>query len=48
MIPYLLERHRQGQYPLEKLIKSYDIKDFARAFQDMKDGRVLKPVLQWV
>lgn len=47
-IPYLMEQHAQGKFPLEKLIKVYDSKDFLQAFQDMKDGNVLKPVLKWV
>jgi Zn-dependent alcohol dehydrogenase len=43
-----MEQHAQGKFPLEKLIKVYDSKDFLQAFQDMKDGNVLKPVLKWV
>ncbi|KAJ6098600.1 hypothetical protein N7467_000135 [Penicillium canescens] len=47
-IPYLMEQHAKGNFPLERLIKVYESKDFLQAFQDMKDGKVLKPVLKWI
>lgn len=48
MIPFLIEQHRQGLYPLERILTYYDAKDYAQAFRDMKDGKVIKPVLKWV
>lgn len=47
MIPYLIEQHKMGKYPLEKLIVNYDITEYARAIEDTKTGRTIKPVLQW-
>lgn len=48
MIPYLIEQHNKGQYPLEKLIVNYDIHDFERAIKDTKSGRTIKAVLKWI
>lgn len=48
MIPYLIHEHAQGRFPLEKLVKVYDFNDFSDAFEDMKGGKVLKPVLRWI
>lgn len=47
MIPFLIEQHSQGKYPVDKLIRYYDVKDSLQAFHDMKSGKVLKPVLIW-
>ncbi|KAJ5700367.1 hypothetical protein N7536_003380 [Penicillium majusculum] len=47
MIPYLIEKQNEGKFPLEKLIKVYNSDDFLQAFNDMKEGNVLKPVLRW-
>jgi len=43
----LIEQHAKGNFPIEKLISFYDIKDFQKAFQDMKETKVIKPVLIW-
>lgn len=45
MIPFLIEQHRNGNFPLEKIIKTYDFEQFDAALQDMKSGKVIKPVL---
>jgi len=47
MIPYLIEQHKDGRFPLEKFIKYYDVKDFQEAFADMAAARAIKPVLIW-
>jgi Zn-dependent alcohol dehydrogenase len=47
MALYLIDQHSKGQYPLEKLIVHYDVKDFSTAIKDMKEGRTIKPVLKW-
>ncbi|OQV10589.1 Alcohol dehydrogenase GroES-like domain-containing protein [Cladophialophora immunda] len=44
-IPQLIELHRQGSLPLEKLVGYYLFDDFATALKDMEEGRVVKPVL---
>ena len=47
MIPFLIEQHSQGNFPLEKIVKIYSIEDFAIALEDMKSGKAIKPVLKW-
>lgn len=47
MIPYLIELHKAGKFPLEKMIKYYKIQDFERAFSDMSALKAIKPVLVW-
>jgi Zn-dependent alcohol dehydrogenase len=47
MIPFLIEQHSQGNFPIEKIVKTYKIEDFAVALDDMKSGKVIKPVLRW-
>jgi aryl-alcohol dehydrogenase len=46
-IPRLVELHRQGRLPLEKLIRRYDFGDIDAAFADMASGKTIKPVLQF-
>ncbi|KAJ9609467.1 hypothetical protein H2200_005794 [Cladophialophora chaetospira] len=46
-IPYMLEQHRQGHLPLEKIVSTYKYTEFARALDDMKTGKAIKPVLVW-
>jgi Zn-dependent alcohol dehydrogenase len=46
-IPYLLEQYKQGNLPLEKVVKRYRSRDFAQAFEDMATGKTIKPVLVW-
>lgn len=33
MIPYLIEKHNEGEFPMEKLIKVYDSDDFFASVQ---------------
>lgn len=47
MIPFLIDQHSKGLFPLETIVTYYSIDDFAQAFQDMKDGKVVKAVLKW-
>ncbi|EEU36452.1 uncharacterized protein NECHADRAFT_94116 [Fusarium vanettenii 77-13-4] len=48
MVPFLIQQHRKGLYPLEKIVTSYHVDDYTQAFQDMKDGKTIKAVLKWV
>ena len=45
-IPRLVELHRQGRLPLEKLIRRYDFGDIDAAFADAASGETVKPVLE--
>jgi Zn-dependent alcohol dehydrogenase len=47
MAPYLIDQHSKGNYPLEKIVTNYDVKDFATALKDTKEGKTIKAVLQW-
>ncbi|KAJ6020159.1 hypothetical protein N7499_003451 [Penicillium canescens] len=47
IIPYLIEKHSQGLFPLEELVTVYDGKDFTKAFEDARKGMVVKAVLRW-
>jgi Zn-dependent alcohol dehydrogenase len=44
---YLIDQHRQGNYPPEKITTTYDVKDFAAALADTKGGKTIKAVLKW-
>jgi aryl-alcohol dehydrogenase len=45
MLPRLVEMHRTGQLPVEKLISRYPFEDFERAVADAESGAAIKPVL---
>jgi len=44
-IPQLLDYHRNGTFPFEKLLSVYALADINKAVQDMEQGLVVKPVL---
>ena len=46
-IPQLIEMQRNGHFPVEKLVKVYDYRDLKQALDDLKQGKVTKPVIQW-
>ncbi|OAP55114.1 aryl-alcohol dehydrogenase [Fonsecaea erecta] len=46
-IPWLADLYARGQFPLQKLQKTYRAEEINQACQDMLDGKVLKPVLLW-
>lgn len=39
-IPELINLHKQGKFPIEKISKVYPVADLERAISDMKDGTV--------
>ena len=45
-IPRLIELHRQGRLPLERLITPYPFAAIAEAMSDSEAGRAIKPVLK--
>ena len=45
-IPMLIDYYRQGRFPFDRLIRFYEFKDIATAFQDMQRGDTIKPVLR--
>ncbi|OYU14932.1 MAG: NAD(P)-dependent alcohol dehydrogenase [Alphaproteobacteria bacterium PA4] len=44
-IPQMIERHRAGRFPHDRLIGTYAFADINDAVADMRAGRVIKPVL---
>lgn len=45
-IPRLVELHRQGRFPIERLIEFYDFADINQAVEDSERGRVVKAILR--
>lgn len=46
-IPFLIEKHVKGEFPMEEFIKFYDVKEYEQAIEDSKSGKVIKAVLKW-
>lgn len=46
LIPALLDLHRQGRFPLEKLVKTYPFDKLETAIADTNAGRTIKAVLE--
>lgn len=44
-IPKLIQLYKEGQFPFDKLVKFYDLKDVNQAIEDSKSGQVIKPIL---
>lgn len=45
-LPTLLDLYRQGRFPYDRLITTYDFSDINKAFADTKAGRAIKPILK--
>jgi len=46
-VPRMIKWHKEGKFPIEKLVKYFEAADFPLALAGMKDGSVIKPVLVW-
>lgn len=46
VIPMLINYHRQGRLPYDRLVRFYAFEDIGTAFRDMEHGVVIKPVLR--
>ncbi|GAA2266470.1 NAD(P)-dependent alcohol dehydrogenase [Streptomyces amakusaensis] len=44
-IPQLIDFHRAGLFPFDRLIRTYPFEDINKAAEDCKSGRTVKPVL---
>jgi aryl-alcohol dehydrogenase len=44
-LPKLIDYWRQGRFPFDRLLSFYRFDEIARAFDDVRHGRVIKPVL---
>ncbi|KAA9160577.1 NAD(P)-dependent alcohol dehydrogenase [Amycolatopsis acidicola] len=45
LIPKLLELHRQGRFPIDRLVTTYPLEDINKAVEDAEAGKVVKAVL---
>ena len=45
-IPALIELHRQGRFPFDRLVKVYDLADINQAAHDSETGVTIKPILR--
>ncbi|WP_053220329.1 NAD(P)-dependent alcohol dehydrogenase [Virgibacillus senegalensis] len=45
-IPKLIEYYKKGQFPFDKLINFYELKDINQAFDDSKQGTTVKPIVK--
>ena len=45
-IPEMIEHHRAGRFPFDRMLSFYDFKDIETAIADMQAGQVIKPVLR--
>jgi aryl-alcohol dehydrogenase len=46
MVPRLIDFHRQGRFPFDRLIREYPFERIADAFRDSESGVAIKPVLR--
>jgi aryl-alcohol dehydrogenase len=46
IVPLLIDLHRQGRFPLQRLITEYTFERIADAFEDSEHGTAIKPVLR--
>ena len=44
-LPWLLQRHARGEFPVDRLIATYPFAEINQAFADAKSGKAIKPVL---
>jgi aryl-alcohol dehydrogenase len=45
-IPQLIELHRQGRFPFDKLISFYSFDKINQAIEDAETGRAIKPIIR--
>ncbi|KAJ6135375.1 Polyketide synthase enoylreductase [Penicillium capsulatum] len=48
LLPQLLDLYKQGNFPIDKLAKVYDINSLDQALEDLHSGKVIKPVIKWM
>ncbi|KAH8800322.1 chaperonin 10-like protein [Xylogone sp. PMI_703] len=47
IIPYLIDQHSKGHFPLHEIVTYYPISQYETAFTDVKQGKAVKAVLLW-
>ncbi|KAK7543893.1 putative alcohol dehydrogenase [Phyllosticta citricarpa] len=46
-IPQMVRWWREGVFPVERLVRFWDVREFDKAVAEMGNGEVVKPVLVW-
>ncbi|KAF2087647.1 NAD(P)-binding protein [Saccharata proteae CBS 121410] len=46
-VPQMIQWYRQGQFPVEKLVKYFPAEEFNKALAEMHSGEAIKPILLW-
>ena len=46
-VPKMISWWRDGKFPIERLVETFDAKDMDKALEGMHSGKVIKPVLVW-
>ena len=47
LLPQLVELHRRGKFPVERLISHYRFEELDAAAADMQHGNAIKPVIRF-
>ncbi|KAJ5898913.1 Polyketide synthase enoylreductase [Penicillium taxi] len=47
LLPQLIKLYKEGKFPVDKLFKVYDTRALEDALEDLKLGKVIKPILKW-
>lgn len=45
-IPQLIAYYNKGEFPFDKLVKFYSLENINQAFEDSKNGTVIKPIIK--
>ena len=45
-IPWMIDQHRQGRFPFERLLKFYPLEQISQAMDDLDSGATIKPVIR--
>ncbi|KAJ5679643.1 Polyketide synthase enoylreductase [Penicillium macrosclerotiorum] len=48
LLPQLIDWYKQGKFPVDKLVEVYDLTSLDRALDDLRTGKVIKPVIKWM
>ena len=47
LIPRLVEMHRKGEFPIEKLVRFYRLDQINEAVADSASGATIKPIIRF-
>ncbi|KAL4908532.1 hypothetical protein BDW74DRAFT_175214 [Aspergillus multicolor] len=47
IVPLLVQWYKEGKFPIDRIVKIYPATEMNRALEDLKAGKVIKPVLSW-